>query len=739
MADKIFYTKTDEAPALATYSFLPIVKSFIKCADIDIVIKDISLASRILAKFSDMLTEKKVCPDALAELSRLVKTPLANIIKLPNISASVPQLKSAVKELQNNGYKLPDYPERPVTAAEIEVRARYTAVLGSAVNPLLREGNSDRRVAEPVKQFAKDNPHSIGKWNKESKSHVAHMDDGDFYSSEKSIVVKADDNVRIELVGLSGTVTVLKKNISLLKEDIIDAAVMNCRAFCSFFEEQIKEAKKNNILLSLHLKATMMKVSDPIIFGHAVTVYYKELFEKYSALFAKLDVEPNNGIGDVYEKIQKLPPEQRVKIEREIQNIYNIRPHLAMANFENGITNLHMPNNMIIDASMAAAIRASGQMCGIDGRMHDTKAVIPDRCYAGIYQETIEFCKKYGAFDVATMGSVSNIGLMAQKAEEYGSHDKTFEILEDGVVRIIAESGEVLIEHDVENGDIWRMCQTKNIPINDWVKLAVNRAESTGFSAVFWLDKNRSHDVVLIKKVRRCLDELDTAGLDIKIMSPVKAMRYTLERVRTGENTISVTGNVLRDYLTDLFPILELGSSAKMLSIVPLLAGGSLFETGAGGTAPDLVEQFLNENHLSWDSLGEFLALSVSLEELAVNNKNKRARILASALNQATCKLLKNSKVPLNKVNELDNRGSHFYIALYWAQALAEQNEYKDIHEHFATIAEQLANNEKTIIEELNFVQGKTVNLDGYYYLDSDKIETIMRPSVTFNRLVNAV
>jgi isocitrate dehydrogenase len=739
MTSKIYYTKTDEAPALATYSFLPIIRAFTKSSGVEVYLKDISLAGRIIANFPENLTKDQKQPDALAELGRMAKTPEANIIKLPNISASIPQLQAAIKELQDHGYELPDYPEEPKNDKEKEIKRRYAKVLGSAVNPVLREGNSDRRVAAPVKQYAKDNPHSMGKWSADSKSHVAHMNDGDFYSSEKSVTMDKAGDVKIELIDKNGNITVLKEKTSLQADEVIDAAVMSCGALRSFFKEEIENAEKENILLSLHLKATMMKVSDPIMFGHAVTVFYKDVFEKYESLFKKIGVDPNNGLGDVYAKIEKLPEAQKKEIEADILAVYKTRPDLAMVDSDKGITNLHVPSNIIIDASMPAAIRTSGQMWGPDGKLHDTKSLIPDRCYAGIYQETIEFCRKNGAFDVTAMGNVSNVGLMAQKAEEYGSHDKTFEIPKDGIVCVVDSCGDKLMEHKVEKGDIWRMCQTKDAPIKDWVKLAVNRAKATGSPAVFWLDENRAHDSSLIKIVNIYLKEHDTAGLDIKIMSPVNAVRYTLERVKDGKDTISVTGNVLRDYLTDLFPILELGTSAKMLSIVPLLAGGGLYETGAGGSAPKHVQQFLKENHLRWDSLGEFLALAVSMEELAAKDNNDKILIVAEALNQANGKFLKSNKSPSRKVNELDNRGSHFYLAMYWAQALSGQNKNSDIQKQFEVIAEQLENNEAKIVEELNSVQGSPIDIDGYYHSDVDKTEKAMRPSTTMNNIIDAI
>ncbi|MBT8100940.1 MAG: NADP-dependent isocitrate dehydrogenase, partial [Gammaproteobacteria bacterium] len=660
---KIIYTKTDEAPALATYSLLPIIRAFTDTAGIKVELRDISLASRILANFPEHLSPDQQQSDALAELGELAKTPEANIIKLPNISASIPQLTAAIAELQSQGFKVPDYPAETKNDAEKEVQARYARVLGSAVNPVLREGNSDRRVAAAVKQYAKTNPHSMGAWSKDSKSHVAHMQDGDFYGSEQSQVVAKAGDVRIEHMSQDGTVTVLRDSVQVSENEVIDASVMNCEALRQFFAHEIDAAIDNDLLLSLHLKATMMKVSDPIMFGHAVTVYYRDVFDKYADLFTELGVEPGNGIGDVYAKIASLPDANRQAIEADIMAVYDTRPPLAMVDSDKGITNLHVPSNVIIDASMPAAIRSSGKMWGPDGKLHDTKALIPDRCYAGIYQEVIDFCRQNGAFDVTTMGNVCNVGLMAQKAEEYGSHDKTFEIDADGIVRVVDADGSTLMRHNVQCGDIWRMCQTRDLPIRDWVKLAVSRARQTGSTAIFWLDSERAHDRNLIEKTERYLEDHDLTGLDIRILSPVDAMRATLERVKSGEDTISVTGNVLRDYLTDLFPILELGTSAKMLSIVPLLEGGGLYETGAGGSAPKHVQQFLKEGHLRWDSLGEFLALAVSIEDLADKTDNERARTLANALNDANSQYLQNDKSPSRKVNELDNRGSHFYLA----------------------------------------------------------------------------
>jgi len=737
---KIIYTKTDEAPALATESFLPIIKAFTACANIDVETRDISLAGRIIANFPENLTEDQKIADALTELGELAKTPEANIIKLPNISASIPQLKAALKELQEDGYKVPNFPEDPKTEQEIELRKRFAKVLGSAVNPVLREGNSDRRVAVPVKQYAKNHPHSMGAWESTSKSHVASMTEGDFYSSEKSITIDSDTDVKIEFVAVDGATNVLKVSTPLLAGEVIDASVLSCAALCEYFENEMQDAKSNDIMLSLHLKATMMKVSDPIIFGHAVKVYFKDVFEKYASTFDELGVNPNNGLGDVYNKIQKLPDTQKSEIEAALMATYKTRPALAMVNSDKGITNLHVPSDVIIDASMPAAIRTSGKMWGSDGELHDTKSLIPDRCYAGIYQRTIEFCKANGAFDVTTMGNVANVGLMAKKAEEYGSHDKTFEMSGAGVVRVIDKnSGSTLIEQPVQTGDIFRACQTKDVAIKDWVKLAVSRSRATGSPAIFWLDENRAHDVSLIGKINKYLPENDTDGLEIKILAPVDAISYTLERVKAGQDTISVTGNVLRDYLTDLFPILELGTSAKMLSIVPLLAGGGLFETGAGGSAPKHVQQFVAENHLRWDSLGEFLALAVSLEDLAQKTGNEKAKVLATALDLATDNFLKNNKSPSRKVNELDNRGSHFYLALYWAQALAEQTEDTELQSKFKPFAAQLKESESKITDELISVQGKPVDLGGYYFTDAEKVSAAMRPSKIFNKTLTSL
>jgi isocitrate dehydrogenase len=736
---RIIYTETDEAPALATYSLLPIVKAFTQSAGIAVETRDISLAGRILAAFPESLKPEQKHSDDLAELGELATKPEANIIKLPNISASVPQLTAAIRELQSQGYAVPNYPEEPKTDAEKSIQVKYSRVLGSAVNPVLREGNSDRRASASVKEYAKKHPHSMGAWTSSSKSHVAHMDAGDFYSSEKSAVIRKAGKVRIELTDSQGKATVLKESISVQEGDVIDAAVMTCRQLQAFYEKETRAAKSDGVLLSLHLKATMMKVSDPIMFGHAVRVYYKAVFDKHAAVFDRLGVEPNNGIGDVYAKIRELPAAQREEIEQDIQAVYKVQPPLAMVDSDKGITNLHVPSNVIIDASIPAAIRTSGKMWGPDGKAGDTSYMIPDRCYAGIYQEVIDDCKKNGAFHVPTMGAVSNVGLMAQKAEEYGSHDKTFLIPSDGTVRVVDSEGQTLLEHPVEQGDIWRMCQTKDLPIRDWVKLAVTRARLTGSAAIFWLDSNRAHDRNLIEKVQRYLKDHATSGLDIRVQSPVEAMRTTLQRVRAGQDTISVTGNVLRDYLTDLFPIIELGTSAKMLSIVPLLAGGGLYETGAGGSAPKHVQQFLEEGHLRWDSLGEFLALAVSIEDEARRVGNARGMVLAKALDRANGKLLDGNKSPSRKVGELDNRGTHFYLALHWAQALAEQSEDKELQQKFSGIARQLGQNEAKIVEELSKSEGAPVDIGGYYHPNSALVAKVMRPSATFNSILDSI
>ncbi|EEX66763.1 NADP-dependent isocitrate dehydrogenase [Vibrio metoecus] len=733
----IIYTITDEAPALATYSLLPIIQSFTASSGIDIDTRDISLAGRILANFPEYLTEEQRIGDALTELGELAQTPEANIIKLPNISASIPQLKAAIKELQDKGYALPNYPEEPSNDKEEVIKATYDKIKGSAVNPVLREGNSDRRAPASVKNYAKKNPHSMGAWSQDSKSHVASMSDKDFFGSEKSVTVSGATKVAIEFVGKDGAVKVLKKPFVLQDKEIIDTSVMSKKALIAFFEKEIADAKAQDVLFSLHMKATMMKVSDPVIFGHAVKVYYKAVFDKYGQLFDQLGVDVNNGLGDVYAKIQSLPEAQRAEIEAAIQAVYATQPPLAMVDSDRGITNLHVPSDVIVDASMPAMIRTSGQMWGPDGKQKDTKATIPDRCYAGVYQTVIDFCKQHGAFDPTTMGSVPNVGLMAQKAEEYGSHDKTFILDAEGVVRVIDEAGKVLLEQIVEAGDIFRMCQVKDAPIQDWVKLAVTRARASGTPAVFWLDPERAHDAELIKKVNQYLPNHDTSGLEIKILSPVDATQYSLVRMKAGQDTISVTGNVLRDYLTDLFPILELGTSAKMLSIVPLMNGGGLFETGAGGSAPKHVQQVQKENHLRWDSLGEFLALAASLEHLSVVTGNRKARVLADALDKATGKFLDMNKSPSRRVGEIDNRGSHFYLATYWAQALAEQTADAALAAEFAPIAKELEEKEALIVAELNGAQGKPADLGGYYAPEFAKAAQLMRPSATFNAVID--
>ncbi|HDZ9532791.1 TPA: NADP-dependent isocitrate dehydrogenase [Vibrio cholerae] len=733
----IIYTITDEAPALATYSLLPIIQSFTASSGINVETRDISLAGRILANFPEHLTEEQRISDALTELGELAKTPEANIIKLPNISASVPQLKAAIKELQDKGYALPNYPEEPSSYEEEAIKATYDKIKGSAVNPVLREGNSDRRAPASVKNYAKKNPHSMGAWSKDSKSHVASMSDKDFFGSEKSMTVSCSTKVAIEFVGKEGAVKVLKKPFALQDKEIIDTSVMSKKALIAFFEKEIADAKAQDVLFSLHMKATMMKVSDPVIFGHAVKVYYKAVFDKYGQLFDQLGVDVNNGLGDVYAKIQSLPEAQRAEIEAAIQAVYATQPALAMVDSDRGITNLHVPSDVIVDASMPAMLRTSGQMWGPDGKQKDTKATIPDRCYAGVYQTVIDFCKQHGAFDPTTMGSVPNVGLMAQKAEEYGSHDKTFILDAEGVVRVIDEAGKVLLEQSVEAGDIFRMCQVKDAPIQDWVKLAVTRARASNTPAVFWLDPARAHDAELIKKVNQYLPNHDTSGLEIKILSPVEATQYSLVRMKAGQDTISVTGNVLRDYLTDLFPILELGTSAKMLSIVPLMNGGGLFETGAGGSAPKHVQQVQKENHLRWDSLGEFLALAASLEHLSVVTGNRKAQVLADALDKATGKFLDMNKSPSRRVGEIDNRGSHFYLATYWAQALAEQTADADLAAEFAPIAKALEEKEAQIVAELNGAQGKPGDLGGYYAPEFAKAAPLMRPSSTFNAIID--
>lgn len=736
---KIIYTKTDEAPALATHSFLPIVKAFTSSSGITIETKDISLAGRILSNFPELLSDNQKVPDALAELGILAKKPGTNIIKLPNISASAPQLKEAIKELQSKGYGLPDYPDNPTTEEEKLIKAKYDKVKGSAVNPVLREGNSDRRAPKAIKNYARKNPHSMGVWSKDSKTHVATMNEGDFAHNEKSLTITAATILTLEHTDNQGNKTVLKDNLAILKDEIIDATVMSKNALLAFLKEQVADAKAKNVLFSLHMKATMMKVSDPIIFGHAVNVFFASVFEKHDNVLQSLKVDTKSGFGNLLSKIEELPEVKREEIEADIELALKNGPSLAMVNSDKGITNLNVPSDVIVDASMPAMIRASGQMWNAGGKLQDTKAVIPDSSYAGIYQATIDFCKENGAFDPTTMGTVPNVGLMAQKAEEYGSHDKTFEIQSDGVVKVINANGKVLIEHKVEAGDIWRMCQVKDAPIQDWIKLAVSRARATDTPAVFWLDSKRSHDKELIKKINKYLPNHDTKGLDIKILSPVDATIYTCKRLKDGLDTISVSGNVLRDYLTDLFPILEVGTSAKMLSIVPLMNGGGLFETGAGGSAPKHVDQFLEEGHLRWDSLGEFLALVVSLEFLGELDNNENALVLAETLDEATDKFLDNKKSPSRIVGELDNRGSHFYLSLYWAQALASQNKNKTLKISFAKIAKLLADNEETIMNELNGAQGSPVDIGGYYFPNEKLVNANMRPSKTFNDLLGNI
>ncbi|MGF6401436.1 isocitrate dehydrogenase [Pseudomonas frederiksbergensis] len=735
---KIIYTFTDEAPALATYSLLPIVEAFTASADIAVETRDISLAGRILASFPEQLGDKAVA-DHLAELGDLAVTPEANIIKLPNISASVPQLQAAIKELQAQGFALPDYPETVTSDADKLAKSRYDKIKGSAVNPVLREGNSDRRAPLSVKNYARKHPHKMGAWAKDSKSHVAHMSTGDFYGSEKAALIDAADAVKIELIAQDGTTTVLKEKTTVQAGEILDCAVLSKNALRSFIAAEIEDAKQKGVLLSVHLKATMMKVSDPIMFGQIVAEFYKDALAKHADVLAQIGFNLNNGIGDLYARIKALPAEQQAQIEADIQAVYAVRPSLAMVNSDKGITNLHVPSDVIVDASMPAMIRDSGKMWGTDGQLHDTKAVIPDRCYATIYQAVIEDCKLHGAFDPTTMGSVPNVGLMAKKAEEYGSHDKTFQIKANGVVRVSDSAGRTLLEQSVEAGDIFRMCQTKDAPIQDWVKLAVNRARASATPAIFWLDPMRAHDGVVIEKVQAYLKDHDTSGLDIRIMSPVDAMKFTLDRTREGKDTISVTGNVLRDYLTDLFPIMELGTSAKMLSIVPLMNGGGLFETGAGGSAPKHVQQLLEENFLRWDSLGEFLALAASLEHLGVTYNNPKALVLAKTLDQATGQFLDNNKSPSRKVGNIDNRGSHFYLALYWAQALAAQTEDNALQAQFGELAKTLTENEATIVAELNAVQGKPVDIGGYYHANAELISKAMRPSNTFNAAIAAL
>ncbi|MBD3629517.1 NADP-dependent isocitrate dehydrogenase [Cyclobacterium sp.] len=736
---KILYTLTDEAPALATYSLLPIIKAFTDSAGVVVETRDISLSGRIIATFPEFLKADQRINDALAELGDIAKTPEANIVKLPNISASLPQLKAAIRELQSQGYPLPDYPDDPQNEQEKNIQAKYDKVKGSAVNPVLREGNSDRRAPQAVKQFARNNPHSMGKWEAGSKTHVSSMSEGDFYGSEKSVTIPEATSVKIELTAKDGSKKVLKEKLALQAGEVVDAAVLSTRSLRKFLQEQKEEAKKQGILFSLHMKATMMKVSDPIIFGHAVTVFFAPVFEKHAATLKNLGVDPNNGFAAVVSALDELPADKKKAIEADIEACYADSPDLAMVNSDKGITNLHVPSDVIIDASMPAMIRSSGQMWNKNNELQDAKAIIPDRSYAGVYQETIDFCKKHGAFDPTTMGSVPNVGLMAQKAEEYGSHDKTFEIPSDGTVKVSDASGKVIFEHPVEKGDIWRMCQVKDAPVQDWVKLAVNRARATGSPAVFWLDKDRAHDAQLIQKVEKYLKDHDTSGLDIRIMSPVEATRFSLERIKAGKDTISVTGNVLRDYLTDLFPILELGTSAKMLSIVPLMNGGGLFETGAGGSAPKHVQQFVEEGHLRWDSLGEFLALAVSLDHLGDTFDNKRAKVLGKTLDQATAKFLEKGKSPSRKVNELDNRGSHFYLAMYWAEALANQEEDGALKKIFAPVAKEMAEKENIINEELIGAQGKPMDIGGYYRPDGDKTSKLMRPSATLNKILESI
>lgn len=736
---KIIYTHTDEAPALATKSFLPIVKAFAASAGVEVETRDISLSGRIIANFGDYLAEDQRISDALVELGEMAKTPEANIIKLPNISASIPQLKAAIEELQTKGYALPNYPDEPSSDEEKKVKATYDKIKGSAVNPVLREGNSDRRAPRAVKEFARKHPHSMGAWSADSKSHVASMSEGDFYGSEKSVTITNATDAKIQFVGKDGSSTVLKQSTPLLAGEIIDSSVMSHSKLTSFLAKEIEDSKSQDVLFSIHMKATMMKVSDPIIFGAAVSTFYDAVLSKHKETLDELGFDPNNGIGDLYAKIESLSADKKAEIEADLKACYDARPEMAMVNSDKGITNLHVPSDVIIDASMPAAIRTSGQMWGPDGKLKDTKYVIPDRCYSGVYQATIDFCKKHGAFDPTTMGSVSNVGLMAQKAEEYGSHDKTFQLSGAGKVQVIDSTGKVLMEQEVEEGDVFRMCQVKDAPIQDWVKLAVKRARATGNPTIFWLDKNRAHDAQLIEKVNVYLKDHDTSGLDIQIMTPVEATQFSMERIIKGEDTISVTGNVLRDYLTDLFPILEVGTSAKMLSIVPLMNGGGLFETGAGGSAPKHVQQFVEEGHLRWDSLGEFLALAVSLEHMSETLGNAKAKVLGETLDDATSKLLDENKSPSRKVNEIDNRGSHFYLAMYWAQALASQTSETELATKFAAIAKTLSENEAKINEELIAAQGAPVNIGGYFQ-PSDKMATAaMRASTTLNAIVDSI
>ncbi|MCP6699333.1 NADP-dependent isocitrate dehydrogenase [Pseudomonas donghuensis] len=736
---KIIYTFTDEAPALATYSLLPVIEAFTACADIAVETRDISLAGRILSAFPEQLGADKQVADHLAELGQLATTPEANIIKLPNISASVPQLKAAIKELQAKGFNVPDYPEAAATDAEKEAKARYDRIKGSAVNPVLREGNSDRRAPLSVKNYARKHPHKMGAWAADSKSHVAHMSHGDFYGSEKAALIEADDSLRIELLDKNGNTTVLKEKTAVKAGEIVDCAVMSTKALRKFIAAEIEDAKAKGVLLSVHLKATMMKVSDPIMFGQIVAEYYQDALNKHAAVLEQIGFNLNNGIGDLYARIKTLPAEQQAQIEADVKAVYDVRPALAMVNSDKGITNLHVPSDVIVDASMPAMIRDSGKMWNTEGQLQDTKAVIPDRCYATIYQAVIDDCKQHGAFDPTTMGSVPNVGLMAQKAEEYGSHDKTFQAKADGVIRVVDGKGNLLLSQDVEAGDIFRMCQVKDAPIQDWVKLAVNRARASNTPALFWLDPHRAHDGVLIEKVQKYLKDHDTTGLDIRVLSPVEAMKVSLQRIRAGQDTISVTGNVLRDYLTDLFPIMELGTSAKMLSIVPLMNNGGLFETGAGGSAPKHVQQLVEENFLRWDSLGEFLALAASLEHLSTAYTNPKAKVLAATLDQATGQFLDTNKSPARKVGGIDNRGSHFYLTLYWAQALAAQSDDAALQARFAPLAKALAEHEATIVAELNAVQGKPADIGGYYYPDAELTSKVMRPSQTFNSAIAAL
>ncbi len=736
---KIIYTGVDEAPALATYSLLPIVNAFTKFAGVAVETRDISFASRIISNFPEKLAEEQKISNELAYLGELVKKAEANIIKLPNISASIPQLKAAIKELQDKGYDIPNYPEEPKTEEEKTLHARFAKVLGSAVNPVLREGNSDRRVAPSVKNYAQKNPKRLGEWSSDSKTHVSHMNGNDFFANEKSVTMTEEKNLRIEFVNKNGEITILKDKLFLQKDEIIDATFLSANALRAFIESELKDAKENDMLFSVHLKATMMKISDPVIFGHFVSVYYKDVFEKYASVFTELGINPNLGLGDLYSKIQKLSTEKVAEIEADIKTVYTKRPALAMVNSDKGITNLHASNDIIIDASMPNVVRDSGKMWNPAGKLQDTKAVIPDTSYSTFYQEVVDFCIQNGAFNPATMGNVSNVGLMAQKAEEYGSHDKTFEMTANGIMQIVDADNNIVTQHQVEKGDIWRACQVKDLPIQDWVKLAVNRAKATGSPAVFWLDTNRAHDVQIIEKVNKYIKNYDTNGLEIHIMSPVDAMKFTLPRVKAGNDTISVTGNVLRDYLTDLFPILELGTSAKMLSIVPLLAGGGLFETGAGGSAPKHVQQFVEEGHLRWDSLGEFLALTVSLEHLANNFDNKKAEILSVTLDKAVAKYLDNRKSPSRKAGELDNRGTHYFLAQYWAEALSEQDSDMEFKKKFESVAVQLKNNEAEILKQIADAEGKATDIGGYYFPNKDRTEKAMRPSTIFNEIIDAI